>query len=726
MIKSKMVYTHSKTDDILLNNFQIKKKRYKVLLNYDHIVWERLDVKRCQTTNDGNNEKKSSASAVSIATTPATATTAAIQKEVEYEKEQLSQKAAYGCLSNVLHLHDVIRVSKGTTKSASIRNAHKPLESAEELQKQQVTTPTEQYLSIYYGERIVASPTDCNRWHTRRLTLHNNDPYIVAKWYDHLHKLLRKDDAKRVKRLLVFINPYGGRKMGLQIYERHCKQLIQLSGIDASCIITQRANQIRDILMTHDLTPYDAVCCVGGDGTVAEMINGLIGRAMRDQGLDLRQPEYIPKPALPVGIIPAGSTDTIVYSLHGTSDAQTAAIHLVLGQRRGLDICSVRNRDGIVRFCTSVMGYGYLGDVAAKSEKYRWMGTKRYEYTGVRTFLLNRGYEAEIHLLLNDDELDATSSTTTISPPYNDIICHANCQRCRSDAYTSPGDDNEKPTSSNLSIYARQTNDDNNTMKPKQNPLEIDEHSRNFDRNICDKNYTKPMEKQTQIKDLIDSQEPNIKPCSPSSSSSSINMQQQQDQQQKQQPVEQLEENNVIESSRADAKKWRVIRGEFFMITGANITCACTRSPNGISRYCHLGDGHLDVVLVRKTNLFNNIRLVVNTMGRSGDVRNLPFVEVYRTRQFMFKTKSNTWPHDYNSVRGSCQPINETYAEQETTTPDKLYSSWNCDGEVVSDLEITMTSHRQLLDVFMRGPYIYSKPAKNMANKSVFCCCCNS
>lgn len=71
-----MVYTHSKTDDILLNKFQIKKKRYKVLLNYDHIVWERLDVKRCRSEEE---RKKPAASAVPIATTPA-ATPAAIQK----------------------------------------------------------------------------------------------------------------------------------------------------------------------------------------------------------------------------------------------------------------------------------------------------------------------------------------------------------------------------------------------------------------------------------------------------------------------------------------------------------------------------------------------------------------------------------------------------------------------------------------------------------------------
>lgn len=70
--------------------------------------------------------------------------------------------------------------------------------------------------------------------------------------------------------------------------------------------------------------------------------------------------------------------------------------------------------------------------------------------------------------------------------------------------------------------------------------------------------------------------------------------------------------------------------------------------------------------------------------------RNLPFVEVYRTKQFMFKTKSSNWIQDYNSVRGSSQPIADSMAEIETNASKKLYSSWNCDGEVVSDLEISI------------------------------------
>ncbi|XP_058978661.1 ceramide kinase [Musca domestica] len=683
--------------DILLNTFQIKKKRYKVLLNYDHLVWERSDAKHCQTINNsGINEKT---------LTPTVAAqginVAAAQKEAEYEREQLSQRASYGNCSNVVHLREVIRVSKSTT----VRNAHNPLNEGgvNSQPSQGATTPKDTFLSIYYAERIVASPTDCNRWHIRRLTLHNKDPYIVAKWFDNLQNLVENSRQTRIKRLLVFINPYGGRKMGLQVYERSCKSTFQLAGIDASCIITQRANQIRDILMSHDLTPFDAVCCVGGDGTVAEMINGLLMRSMQDAGVCLRRPDNIPKPSLPVGIIPAGSTDTVAYSLHGTSDPQTAAIHLVLGRKRGLDVCSIRNADGIIRFFASTMGYGYLGDVAAKSEKYRWMGTKRYEYTGVKSFLLNRGYEAEVKILLNEDEPDGGDATTP------EIICNVNCETCKPDSSTDI--DMDKPSSSKTSLHSDQkveTKRSNHTLDYK--------HSQPLGgNNYCDIQDSTNKQKNP----IVDSSDVNLaleeRSNSPSSSSlsNSDNMQQQ----------EQYEFPSSEAQSNGNVPKWRIIRGEFFMVTTTNITCACSRSPNGMSKYCHLGDGHLDVILVRKSNMFNNLRFAINTMARNGDIRTLPFVEIYRTKQFIFNAKPNMTPQDYNSIRGSCQPIADSYAEAETNLPNNIYSSWNCDGEVITDLEITLTSHRQLIDVFMRGPYIYSKPSKNLENNSIFCCC---
>lgn len=548
--------------------------------------------------------------------------------------------AIYGKSTNVLHINELIRVSKGNTKSAALHiaaphplvefDAHTTSEQHQQLQHSS-TPPTEQYLALSYAARIVNSATDCNRWDVHKLVLYNADAYVVRQWHALLNKILANTAPTRlrVRRLLVFINPYGGRQRGLHVYERHCKPLFQMAGIDASCIISQRSNQIRDILLSHDLSPFDAVCCVGGDGTVAEVINGLIFRAICDADMDARQPSYVPKPTLPVAIIPAGSTDTVAYSLHGTADVRTAAIHLILGQRRGVDICSVRNREGVIRFCASVLSYGYLGDVAAKSERYRWMGTKRYEFAGVKTFLTNNCYEAELRVLqpIHDKKLNVVAAAREADASgdnvaTDDTICYANCTRCDAAAIAQAAlatkrvlmqkdilagvivptrvADDELPSSSNASL--KSCEDGNDVQSNKTNYLEVAAAATELrDEKMCVASSNETM-------DFDDMKHIDLTGCDNNSELA----------------CDAVDVKCASETKNKTESEWKTITGKFFMISGANITCACTRSPNGVARYSHLGDGHLDLILVRKTSLLNNVRLLINLMGRSGDIVSAP------------------------------------------------------------------------------------------------------
>lgn len=61
----------------------------------------------------------------------------------------------------------------------------------------------------------------------------------------------------------------------------------------------------------------------------------------------------------------------------------------------------------------------------------------------------------------------------------------------------------------------------------------------------------------------------------------------------------------------------KTINGKFFMVNGVNISCACPRSPNGFSKYCHLCDGYIDLILVRHTTFLNNLRLLLAMSSRN-------------------------------------------------------------------------------------------------------------
>lgn len=102
---------------------------------------------------------------------------------------------------------------------------------------------------------------------------------------------------------------------------------------------------------------------------------------------------------------------------------------------------------------------------------------------------------------------------------------------------------------------------------------------------------------------------------------------------------------------------WKTITGKYFMVSGANISCACARSPNGIAPYSHIGDGNLYLVLVHHTSLVNNVRLLLRLVQKTGTIDDLPFIEVHKGREFHFRS------------------INKP-------------SRWNCDGEVQAEPDI--------------------------------------
>lgn len=72
---------------------------------------------------------------------------------------------------------------------------------------------------------------------------------------------------------------------------------------------------------------------------VFQVLNALVLRTAKEKGIDTDNPNAeLPQPSISVGVIPGGSTDTVAYTLHGTSDVQTAVLHIILGQFLLIDL----------------------------------------------------------------------------------------------------------------------------------------------------------------------------------------------------------------------------------------------------------------------------------------------------------------------------------------------------------------------------------------------------
>lgn len=398
-----------------------------------------------------------------------------------------------------------------------------------------------------------------NKLRLSEVTLTHADPRQVGSWVKTIRNFIN-ELTYRPKSLLLFVNPFGGKKRGQKIYEKKVKPLLARAGIDTKVIITKYQNHAYETILNYSFEGVDGVACIGGDGTLAEVFNALVRHAAKEKGVDIDDPNAeLPQPSVRVGVIPGGSTDAVAYTLHGTSDVQTAVLHIILGESSGLDICSVHNESSLLRYYASMLSYGYLGDVCKSSENYRWMGPKRYGYSGFRKILANRGYLSEVSLLANDDS------------PAVGTKCYKNCSKC-------------------------------------------------------------------------------------------------------------LDDSSDVEKSSAD---WKTVKGKFFMVSGLSLACACPKVPNGLSPFCHIGDGCIDVVLVKHTSIINILRLLLCLSSKTGNILNLPFVEAHRAQEF--------------SLQATPDPKLELL---DPGAPDAQTSVWNCDGELLQGTTIRIRVRRQLVRMF--------------------------
>ncbi|XP_053681245.1 ceramide kinase [Anopheles nili] len=587
-----------KEHEVLLNAFVIAKTRYRVFYNAGILVWEDESSKKAK-----NTVPITDVLSVALSKLPhANSKQWTKRSKPPSPSSTIARNEAHGSLDSdrIPVLSSSTTTNTLATNSSNIPHSHSNRASNNDLFDSNIdhregavyieSTPPGNlnYLIIHYAALVSMKS---NRWRVKSVALYNSEQRIVELWCNRLTNDLR--ELNRPKNLLLFLNPYGGKKNALALYERFAKPLFRLADVDINLIITQRAQQIYDIVTSKGivLDNYDGLVCCGGDGTFAELFNGLVTRTMMDLGIDINYPSYLPKPNIPIGIIPAGSTDTVACCLNGTTDIKTSIIHIILGQHSGLDISAVYDTDTSARDSTiqpmvsetrprllklfaSALSYGYLGDIAYDSEKYRWMGPKRYDYSGFKKFIANRGYNAEIVV-----HLDRCGK----QDPNDGVRCIDKCSRCQKALLAGNGNGGFEETD------------------------------------------TEPL----------------------------------------------------------------VVRGKFLMVSGANISCSCERSPQGFSPYCHLGDGLLDLVLVRHTSMFNNLRLLLTMTSKTKKLSELPFVEIYRTKEFRFVANGQT---DANSE-----------AVPAVSTGRMRRSKWNCDGEVLVDTNILVESNCQLVQVFRRG-----------------------
>ncbi|KAL0298344.1 UNVERIFIED_CONTAM: Ceramide kinase [Sesamum radiatum] len=121
------------------------------------------------------------------------------------------------------------------------------------------------------------SKTQTSLWTPSVYTFGHKNLEICKTWVNQINASLHME-AERPKNLLVFVHPKSGKGHGCRIWEA-VAPLFSQAKVKTKVIMTERAGHARDILVSitnKDLSLYDGVVAVGGDGFFNEILNSLL------------------------------------------------------------------------------------------------------------------------------------------------------------------------------------------------------------------------------------------------------------------------------------------------------------------------------------------------------------------------------------------------------------------------------------------------------------------
>jgi len=188
------------------------------------------------------------------------------------------------------------------------------------------------------------------------------------------------------KSFLVIINPCSGRGHARKIYYDEVEPIFKLAGFSCKVVETNGPRHAQALVSSFNFHACpDGIICVGGDGIVNEVLNGLHSR------------EDEKSCGIAIGIVPAGSDNSLVWTVFGISDPVTAALAIIKGHLVQTDVVAIKGMEDSAMYLGHTTFYlGFMSDVLELSAKYRRFGPLRYLVAGLIRLFNLRYYECEV------------------------------------------------------------------------------------------------------------------------------------------------------------------------------------------------------------------------------------------------------------------------------------------------------------------------------------------
>ncbi|WP_324716251.1 YegS/Rv2252/BmrU family lipid kinase [Carboxydochorda subterranea] len=152
--------------------------------------------------------------------------------------------------------------------------------------------------------------------------------------------------------LLFIVNPVAGHGRSMRVFSRLESVMDQVAGLKRLVWLTRGPGHALELARRAALEGYDRIVAVGGDGTVHEAINGLMGL----------KPEILNRVSF--GVVPAGSGNDFSRNLGIPTDVGALATLLASGSSGLADVGTVNGH-----YFANVAGVGFDAEVARMANR---------------------------------------------------------------------------------------------------------------------------------------------------------------------------------------------------------------------------------------------------------------------------------------------------------------------------------------------------------------------
>eukprot|EP00730_Choanoeca_flexa_P019836 TRINITY_DN9701_c0_g1_i6.p1 TRINITY_DN9701_c0_g1~~TRINITY_DN9701_c0_g1_i6.p1 ORF type:complete len:382 (+),score=51.65 TRINITY_DN9701_c0_g1_i6:41-1147(+) len=179
------------------------------------------------------------------------------------------------------------------------------------------------------------------------------------------------------RRMFILLHPRAGPGENRGFFEKEVAPIFHLAGLDYDVRRIKHTEEVRDIVFSQDLSKYDDVVIVGGDGFFQEAMSGLL---QRPDAQDVTSSKGL-------GLVPVGNSNNLFRTRLAQSQetdrallAHEAALGIVEGRSKAIDAIQIEFADTVMpSFAFSSVGWGLFGGAAARGQNRRWPNQSRYD-----------------------------------------------------------------------------------------------------------------------------------------------------------------------------------------------------------------------------------------------------------------------------------------------------------------------------------------------------------